>query len=247
MFKAIYETTVNRLLRRLYWLFRLSKAKIGKGTEVDLYIKLEGKGKVEIGNYSKLGEDVELGVGAGGLLSFGNKNKLANGVLIKVAGGQKFVTGSNVSINKNTQVYVHENWVFGERVSVATNCSLLAREPKCYGKLVIGNGVSIGDNTILDLSGDITIADDVAIGPNCVLYTHDHDYRSDVNIPWHGKPLVKPIQIGNGCWIGTGVTILPGIEIGDGSIIAAGSVVTKNVQAFNLVGGVPAKLLKKLK
>jgi len=52
------------------------------------------------------------------------------------------------------------------------------------------------------------------------------------------------VKIGNDVWIGTNVLIIGGIEIGDGAIIAAGSVVTKNVNAFDIVGGVPAKLIR---
>ncbi|TSJ44621.1 CatB-related O-acetyltransferase [Mucilaginibacter corticis] len=51
------------------------------------------------------------------------------------------------------------------------------------------------------------------------------------------------LKIGNDVWIGTNVLIMGGIEIGDGAIIAAGSVVTKNVKAFDIVGGVPAKVI----
>lgn len=54
-----------------------------------------------------------------------------------------------------------------------------------------------------------------------------------------------PVVIGNDVWIGEGVSILPGIKIGDGAIIAAGATVTKDVEPYSVVGGVPAKLIKK--
>ena len=61
-------------------------------------------------------------------------------------------------------------------------------------------------------------------------------------------PLVTgTVRLCNDCWIGTGSIILPGVTIGEYSIIAAGSVVTKDVEPFTLVGGVPAKKLKKIK
>lgn len=53
-----------------------------------------------------------------------------------------------------------------------------------------------------------------------------------------------PIEIGNDVWIGCNVTIVRGVKIGDGAIIAAGSVVTKDVQPYTIVGGVPAKFIK---
>ena len=54
----------------------------------------------------------------------------------------------------------------------------------------------------------------------------------------------KPVVIGNDVWIGANVIILPGVEIKDGAVIAAGAVVTRNVPAYAIVGGVPAKILK---
>ena len=55
----------------------------------------------------------------------------------------------------------------------------------------------------------------------------------------------KPVIIGNDVWIGANVIILPGTWIGDGAILAAGAVITKNVEPYAIVGGVPAKIIKK--
>ena len=57
--------------------------------------------------------------------------------------------------------------------------------------------------------------------------------------------MTKPIKIGNHVWIGINATILKGVTIGDGAIIAAGAVVNKDVEENSLVGGVPAKVIKK--
>jgi acetyltransferase-like isoleucine patch superfamily enzyme len=54
----------------------------------------------------------------------------------------------------------------------------------------------------------------------------------------------KPIHIGNDVWIGTNAIILDGVNIGNGAVIASNSVVTKNVEPYSIVGGVPAKLIK---
>ena len=55
----------------------------------------------------------------------------------------------------------------------------------------------------------------------------------------------KPVIIGNDVWIGANVIILPGTKIGDGAILAAGAVITRNVEPYAIVGGVPAKIIKK--
>ena len=52
------------------------------------------------------------------------------------------------------------------------------------------------------------------------------------------------MNIGSDCWIGANSIILPGVTIGDGAIVAAGSIVSKSVDAYSIVGGVPAKLIK---
>ena len=85
----------------------------------------------------------------------------------------------------------------------------------------------------------ITIGDNVWVGMDVcfVIPTHDiGDYNQRA-----GKAIYRDIVIGKGCWIGARSTILPGVTIGEGSIIAAGSIVTKDVPANTLYGGVPAK------
>jgi len=121
---------------------------------------------------------------------------------------------------------------------------------KCY----FGNGdrLEIGDNSQLGqnarLSGTITIGDHVLMGPDVVMMATSHAYE-DLDVPMilQGAVDEQPVIIGNDVWIGTRSIILPGVEIGDHSIIAAGSVVTKSCEPYSILGGVPAKLIKKRK
>lgn len=111
-----------------------------------------------------------------------------------------------------------------------------------------GRFISIGKNvfinhacSFLDMGG-ITIEDDVLIGPKVNLITENHPLE-----PANRKALLcKPIVIKRNAWIGAAATILPGVTIGQNAVVAAGAVVSKNVPANAIVGGVPARLIKSI-
>ena len=111
-----------------------------------------------------------------------------------------------------------------------------------------GTGISIGNRSGLGINcmvhGPLTIGDNVMMGPDVVILTHTHN----IDIPT--LPMIEqgmrtaPVTIGNDVWIGMRSIIMPGVNIGDGSVIGAGAVVTKDVPAYAIVGGVPAKVIK---
>lgn len=113
-----------------------------------------------------------------------------------------------------------------------------------------GCNISVGDNffanfnlTILD-EALVTIGDNVFIGPNVSIYTACHPIEAaprNTGVEW-----AEPVTIGNNVWIGGSVTILPGVTIGDNAVIGAGSTVTRDVMPNTVVGGNPAKLIKKI-
>ncbi len=103
----------------------------------------------------------------------------------------------------------------------------------------IGNNSGIGANSYISATDKVEIGNDVLIGPGLFVYTANHETRRGTPIIQQ-KMISAPIRIGNDVWIGTRVTILPGVTIGDGAVIGAGAVVTKNVDPFTIVGGVPA-------
>lgn len=61
-----------------------------------------------------------------------------------------------------------------------------------------------------------------------------------------GVEWAEPVTVGNDVWIGGGATLLPGVTVGDGAVIAAGAVVTRPVEPYTLVGGNPARFIKKV-
>lgn len=115
---------------------------------------------------------------------------------------------------------------------------------------LFGNHVSLGDNSGIGIRAQIeehvVIGNNVMMGPDCMIFTQNHEFQ-DKEKPMceQGFSQVRPVLIGNDVWIGARVIILPGVHVGEGSIIGAGAVVTKNVEPYSVVGGNPAKLLKK--
>ena len=112
----------------------------------------------------------------------------------------------------------------------------------CGRNIYVGKQVFINCGCHFQDQGGVYIGDGALIGSQVVLATINHgmspDQRSD-NLP-------APIHIGKRAWIGSHATILPGVTIGDGAIVAAGAVVTKDVPANTVVGGVPAKVIREL-
>jgi putative colanic acid biosynthesis acetyltransferase WcaF len=106
--------------------------------------------------------------------------------------------------------------------------------------LRMGRKSSLGERCWVYAMADIHIGDLSCIGKDVYLLTGSHDIeRSTFDL------ITKPITIGDGCWVATAATILPGVSIGDYSVVAAGSVVTRNVEGQSVVGGNPAKFIKR--
>ncbi|MDE6369921.1 MAG: sugar O-acetyltransferase [Duncaniella sp.] len=109
-----------------------------------------------------------------------------------------------------------------------------------------GRNITIGKRTFINMGcsfqdwGGIEIGDDCLIGHNCTICTVNHSKSPSRR----GDMTCHPVKIGNSVWVGADVTILPGVIIGDGAIIAAGAVVSKDVEPYTIVGGVPARKIK---
>ena len=110
-----------------------------------------------------------------------------------------------------------------------------------FGKnITIGKDVFINSGCHFQDQGGIEIGDGALIGHNVVLATINHDLNPKENRKNH----YAAIKIGAHVWIGSNATILPGVTIGDYAVVAAGAVVTQDVPAMTVVGGVPARVLK---
>ena len=94
---------------------------------------------------------------------------------------------------------------------------------------------------------NVNLGNNCLIGPNVVLAGENHVFDNKFTIIQSQGICSIGIVIKDNVWIGANATILDGVTIGKGSVIAAGAVVNKNVAPYSVVGGVPAKLLKKRK
>ena len=163
--------------------------------------------------------------------------------LVAVSPGTKMHVGKNVKISKFCSFSgdIH----LGDYSKCGPRCRL-------HGKVRIGMGTILVENIRIEGAGGVKIGNYCAIGPDLRVFTTNHDYRYAANQLWvynlvglpHRKYSKGPVEIGNDVWIGERVIILSGVKIGDGAIIGAGSVVTKDVEPFSIVAGVPAKHIK---
>ncbi|MEJ8756926.1 acyltransferase [Pontibacter sp. H259] len=106
----------------------------------------------------------------------------------------------------------------------------------------IGDFSELGSNCIIQ--SNTIIGQNVIMGPDVKIYTRNHKFDLlDIPIQFQGHTNEK-VMIGNDVWLGANVIITPGVKIGNHVVIAAGSVVTKDVEDYAIIGGVPAKVIK---
>ena len=107
-------------------------------------------------------------------------------------------------------------------------------------KIEIGDRVSVGPKVLLDGRRNLTIGNSVVIGYGAIIWTLNHDYN-DTHFCLKGAPVI----IHDYAWICSHSIILPGITIGEGAVVASNAVVTKDVEPYTIVGGVPARIIGK--
>lgn len=112
-----------------------------------------------------------------------------------------------------------------------------------YG-IQVGRSFSINSGALVDGRGGISIGDHVMVGPYAVIVSSNHDFRQ-VEVPMTTLDhIMDPVVIGNDVWIGAHAVINSGVKIGNGVVVAAGAVVTDDVEDYQIVGGVPAVVIR---
>lgn len=157
----------------------------------------------------------------------------------------KVILKKNVIIGMNAQI---------SNIEVGEN-SFLEKGVVCTGfgegKITIGKETYIGINNMLDWSDNLTIGSYVHIaGPSTGIWTHSsvNMVLKDIILKNVSSPerITKPITIEDNVYIGGNCTIYPGVTIHHHSVVTPNSVVNEDVESYTMVGGVPAKLIKKV-
>lgn len=110
--------------------------------------------------------------------------------------------------------------------------------------LFVGDEVNFSHGVIVGTPGGVEIGDRVLLGFGCQLISGNHVIPENRGRIFDAGYDRKPIKVENDVWIGAYSIVLAGVTIGEGAVVAAGSVVTRDVEPFSIVGGVPAKLIK---
>lgn len=122
---------------------------------------------------------------------------------------------------------------------IAKHVSMFSNvDVRCPSRLIIGEGCSIGPRVLLDARRNITIGRNVTVAYDSIIWTLHHDMNSE-----NFRTIGGSVTIGDYAWICSRSIILPGVTIGKYAVIASGSVVTKDVEPFSIIAGVPGKII----
>ncbi len=154
-------------------------------------------------------------------------------------------SGADFQIEPRVQILGIRNLSIGTGTLIESLCTFNCLD----APLTIGNNCFLNKNVRITSGpkGVFSMGDHVTIGPNVVIETATHNYdRTDIPIAEQGLTF-KPITIEDDVWIGANAVITQGVTLGRGCIVGAGAVVTKDVEPYFVVGGVPAKKIKSRK
>jgi maltose O-acetyltransferase len=142
-----------------------------------------------------------------------------------------------------TRLLIEAGVRIGPNASIAGPVRITGPGP--LGELLsIGPGAFISGPLHIDLGAAVSIGARVYIGDQVKLLTGTHEIGHSEQRCGHRR--WAPIQIGDGTWIGSAVTVLPGVRIGSGAIVGAGAVVTADIPSDALYAGVPARFVRDL-
>lgn len=165
--------------------------------------------------------------------------------IIQIKLNKRIATNSFVVIQKNVILIVEEGGeiVFGKNVIIKEKSVIYAKQ---NAKIILGDNTSTGHHTEISANNYIEIGDDVIMGAYTYITDSNHGYK-DKDLPIRKQDMeIGSVEIGNNVWLGRGVMILKDSVIGDNSVVAAGSIVTKKFVENKILGGIPAKVIKRI-
>jgi len=155
--------------------------------------------------------------------------------------GSGCLISSSVTVFRPLNTYPEAGIFLGDGVLLLEQVRLLLGEADT--RLEMGDRVVVNVGSYLSGEGGLSIADDVLIGPHVRLLSAGHGIHGGDPVIWKNPITGARIVIGQGAWIGGGATVLPSVCVGPGAVVGAGSVVTKDVPAFAVVAGNPARIV----
>ena len=169
-----------------------------------------------------------------------------------------WIAGEFKAMGKDCVIYSFQCLVgakyisIGDRCVIGENTFLTAWDrfgtDTFQPEIIIGNHVSIGDDSHITAIRRIEIGDNVLTGKKITITDNSHGKNGDemLSVPPSARPLYSagPVIVEDGVWLGDKVTILPNVRIGKNAIIGANAVVADNIPANCVAGGIPAKVLK---
>lgn len=236
-----FRAMSRNILRSIYWKYRLACSDVSSSAQIAFPLKIEGRGHLHIAGNVKIDKQVSIGIFTGGRIRLENSVKIFEGTSVHAGQDAAIIMEAGAKVLAHSVLRNGAEMILRKNSSVSSYCMIFPRENGYDGSFLLGEYSNIGDFTIIDTCDDVVIGNHVAIGPQCILYSHDHDYLTDAVAAWKGEVKTGKIIIRDGAWVGARVTILPGVTIGEKAVVAAGSVVTRDVKPGEIVGGVPAK------
>lgn len=152
-----------------------------------------------------------------------------------------------VDVGVNAFIYLTAKLMrYPQNISIANGAVIKSGVHLCpcnnNATLKVGENTTIGFYTFIYASKSIEIGSNCMIAPFVYIVDSNHGVKKNVLMNMQ-ENIASKIIIGSDVWIGAQAVILPGVTIGDGAVVAAGSVVNTNVEAYQIVGGIPAKVI----
>ncbi|MGW6458127.1 acyltransferase [Streptomyces sp. NPDC055078] len=160
------------------------------------------------------------------------------------------------ALGQGTRLAFPQGTVFGEAwIELGDHCVIGERVTLTAGMLpgldlgtdpilTLGDGVVLGRGSHVVADARVTIGSDTYCGPYVYITSTNHSYDDPAQPVGKQWPRTEPVEIGPGCWLGTGAVVLPGARLGRNVVVAAGAVVRGEVADHSVVAGAPARVVR---